>query len=664
MLTLSSKFCARAVTAAAALLFAGSALAAREVDPDMDLPDPAPTKPPLETRPVKIPANPPEVALPGPDTYPRAAQPIDVPMPGGGMAQVRPLKTVLTLAKREALADRLIVVFRKPETDESAAHTRASKFGAGIAKPLLKVGRKGVLVDVSGAASLEDAARAYLSDPEVQYASPDWVMHKQEIPNDPSFGSQWGMTTIQASQAWNRTHGSPGVRIAVLDTGINELHADLAGKVVARRDFTGSGSGTDDIDGHGTHVAGIAAASTNNAAGVAGVGYDSSLMNVKVLDDSGSGSVSMLYNGIYWATDNGAHVINMSLGSDEQDCSTSWWEDLFDVGRNELRDSINYAFDRNVVLVAAAGNNGADQQQWPGACPNVLSVANTNSADMRSGSSNFGTWVDVAAPGAGIFSTAVPGASSCQNGLMGAFANCSGTSMASPHVAGIAALVRSSCGMTRANDIVNRITSTANAIAGTGTLWQFGRVNALNAVCFPALAPRITAENSTSIQLGWSDRTPGETHFEVFWQIVGGAAASVILPANSTSFLHSGLSTGLDVDYFVRVCDALGCSDWSNPVHGNTGSSLKVSLSGAGKVTSSPAGINCGGGASDCNEAYLPGTIVRLTARGSGNINKPVYWLFDHWDGACAGQGYVCTLTMSAARSAKAVFVRETNGGL
>jgi len=110
--------------------------------------------------------------------------------------------------------------------------------------------------------------------------------------------------------------------------------------------------------------------------------------------------------------------------------------------------------------------------------------------------------------------------------------------------------------------------------------------------------------------------------------------------------------------------DALGCSDWSTPVRGNTGASLKVSLSGAGKVTSSPAGINCGGGASDCNEAYLPGTVVRLTARGAGNINKPVYWLFDHWEGACAGQGYVCTLTMSAARSAKAVFVRETNGGL
>jgi thermitase len=263
-------------------------------------------------------------------------------------------------------------------------------------------------------------------------------MHANETPNDPFIGSQGGLNTIQAPAAWNRTHGSSGVLIAVLDSGINEAHPDLTGKVVARHDFTGSSAGTDDLVGHGTHVAGIAAASTNNAIGVAGVGYDSRLLNVKVLDDSGSGSISMLFDGIYWAADNGAHIINMSLGG-EDDCSTSWWEDLFDVGRNELRDSIGYASDRNVVLVAAAGNNGANRQQWPGACPNVIAVANTTVNDVKAANSNFGTWVDLAAPGSSIFSTAVPGAPKCQSGLTGQFANCSGTSMASPHVASLAA---------------------------------------------------------------------------------------------------------------------------------------------------------------------------------------------------------------------------------
>lgn len=600
----------------------------------------------------------------GREAYPRAAQPIQLQR-GGQLLQVRPLKTVRTLSKREAVADRLIVVFRAdaPDADQVTAHTRAGKLGAGLAKPVLKVGRKGVLVDVSGALSLEEAARAYKSDPNVLHASPDWVMRAQEIPNDPSVGNQWGLTTIQAPQAWNRTHGSTGVRIAVLDSGINEAHADLAGKIVARRDFTGSASGSNDINGHGTHVAGIAAASTNNAMGVAGVGYDSRLMNVKVLDDTGSGSISMLYDAIYWAADNGAHVINMSLGG-EEDCSTAWWEDLFDVGRNELREAINYAFGRNIVLVAAAGNNGANQQQWPGACPNVMAVANTNSADMISGTSNFGMWVDVAAPGSAIFSTAVPGAAKCQANLAGAFANCSGTSMASPHVAGIAALVRTSCNLNSATDIVNRIASTSDAIAGTGTLWQFGRVNALRAVCFPSLLPSIASQTASSIQVRWSDRTPGETRFEVNWQIIGGASSTVIVPANSTSFLHSGLTAGTSVDYRVRVCDALGCSAFSSAVRGRTGAQLTVSISGNGRVTSSPAGITCGTGGTDCTEVYNPGTLVTLTPRPYVNTIKNIWWEFDHWEGTCAGQNWGCTITMSGARSARAVFVIDSTGGL
>jgi thermitase len=601
----------------------------------------------------------------GPDTYPRAAQPIQLQR-GGQIVQVRPLKTVRTLSKREAVADRLIVVFRAEalDADQTTAHFRAAKLGAGIAKPVLKVGRKGVLVDVSGAKSLEDAARAYKADPAVLHASPDWVMHAREIPNDPSFANQWGLNTIQAPQAWNRTHGSSGIRIAVLDSGINEAHPDLAGKVVARRDFTGSASGTNDVNGHGTHVAGIAAAATNNATGVAGVGYDSSLMNVKVLDDNGDGSISMLYDAIYWTADNGAHVINMSLGAD-QDCSTSWWEDLFDVGRNELREAINYAFGRNIVLIAAAGTDGANQQQWPGACPNVMAVANTTSTDMISGTSNFGTWVDVAAPGSAIFSTAVPGAAKCQANLVGAFANCSGTSMASPHVAGIAALVRASCNMSSATDIVNRITGTADAIAGTGTLWQFGRVNALRAVCFPSLLPSIGSQTASSIQVRWSDRTPGETRFEVNWQTVGSASSTtVIVPANSTSFVHSGLSAGTSVDYRVRVCDALGCSAFSNAVRGRTGASLTVSVFGSGRVTSSPAGITCGTGGTDCTEVYNPGTVVTLTPRPYVNTIKNIWWEFDHWEGACAGQSWGCTITMSGARSARAVFVIDPTGGL
>ena len=213
---------------------------------------------------------------------------------------------------------------------------------------------------------------------------------------------QWGPQKIQAPAAWNRTHGSSSKVIAILDTGLNDqgadAHPEFAGKVLAHQDFSDSSVGTDDVFGHGTHVAGIAAALTNNNLGIAGMGFNSSLIVGKVLGDDGKGSVSQLSDGIYWAADHGATVINMSLAGD-QDCSTSWWEDLFDTGRNELRDAIGYAWGKNIVLVAAAGNNGNSNQLWPAACPNVLSVANTTQTDARNSTSNFGTWVDVAAPG-------------------------------------------------------------------------------------------------------------------------------------------------------------------------------------------------------------------------------------------------------------------------
>jgi thermitase len=643
-------------------------------------------------------------SLPTVDSYPRSAQAVQIQR-GLQIIQVRPLKTVMTLSKRQAVADRLIVVFRNNlvDADQNLSHLRANRLGGGKALPLLKIGPKAILVDVTGAKSLEDAARAYKADPNVLHASPDWIMHASETPNDPFIGSQGGLNTIQAPAAWNRTHGSTGMLIAVLDTGIDETHPDLAGKVVDRHDFTGSSIGTGDAVGHGTHVAGIAAASTNNAIGIAGVGYNSRLLNVKVLDDSGDGSISMLFNGIYWAADHGAHVINMSLGAD-QDCSTSWWEDLFDTGRNELRDSIGYAWGRNIVLVAAAGNDGANRQQWPAACPNVVSVANTTTADVKATSSNFGTWVDVAAPGSSIFSTAVPGALKCQSGLVGQFANCSGTSMASPHVAGIAALVRASCGFSSGADIVTRITSTSDAIAGTGTNWQFGRVNALRAVCFPVPGGiNIGAVTASSLQLRWSDRTPGETRFEILRQPIGGtvlgnanlsintlataqlittkiggvggidpggvlttgtASSIIIVPANTTSYTDSGLSVGASVDYRVRACDGLGCSDWSNIAHGRTGAKLTVSLSAGGKVTSTPAGINCGLGATSCNAVYNPGTVVNLKPIPHVNLLKNIVYEFDHWEGACAGQDFICSVAVTGAKSARAVFVRDPTGGL
>ncbi len=603
--------------------------------------------------------------LTAPDPYPRDTT-ISLNRNGRQVA-VRPLKTTLTARGTKVVADRLLVGFNQPITDAdlAAIQTRASAAGAGAARALARVGDTAVLVDVSGAASLESAAQAFkTADARVRGAGPDYVMSASETPNDPEFPKQWDMRQIQAPLAWNRTHGSPRI-IAILDTGVNDqgpnAHPDLVGKAVDHRDFTGSSTGTDDVFGHGTHVAGILAARTNNAQGIAGTAFDTSLIVGKVLDDTGSGSMSQVSDAIRWAADRGASVINMSLGStDREDCEPSWAESLFDYGKQALRDSINYAWNKNVVLVASAGNNGDTQPLWPAACPNVLSVANTNSSDGRDPSSNHGTWVDVAAPGTSIWSTAVPGGSACQSGIIGAFAFCTGTSMAAPHVSGLASLIQTSCSLSDPAQVVARIENTADAIPGTGTDWQFGRINMLNAVCFPAPATlRIGTVSATSIQVLWTDTTPGESLFQVWSQVSGSNQwTSVNVAANTTAFTHSGLTSGVSYDHKVRACDAAGCSPFSNVVTATAGfQKLTVSLSGAGKITA--PGITCGQGATDCSEFYAPNTVVTLRATPLVNTLKNIEWDLDHWEGACAAStSYICTVTMDQAKSARAVFVQ------
>jgi thermitase len=528
------------------------------------------------------------------------------------------------------------------------------------ATPVRTLGPKTQLVDVSGTASLTAAMKAYQADARVRFAAPDQLVRAHETPNDPSFANQWGMTKIQAPAAWNRTHGSLSRRIAILDTGIDEANPDLAGRVVARRDFTGSSTGFADINGHGTHVAGIAAAATNNAVGVAGVSFGATLLNGKVLDDTGNGSISMVIDGIRWAVANGAEIINMSLGSTTgRDCNPTAWEDLFDFGVNELQDAIGEAWAANVVLVASAGNNGNTQQLWPAACPNVLSVADTDSTDTRSATSTFGTWVDVAAPGTSILSTAVPGAPACSGGATSAFrfARCSGTSMAAPHVAGLAALVRTSCGFTAPGAIVGRITSTADQITGTGSSWISGRINALKAVCFPAPTNLHVGNVTTnSIEIQWTDGgAPADSSTEVWWRPHNAANWNIqVLAANRTSWLHQSLTSGAGFDYKVRDCDGNGCSGFTNQITafvGTTAYTLTVGRQGRGTVESSPAGIDCPG---DCSDTYPSGTLVTLTAMGYASSIEE--WQFTGWSGACSGRNPECTVTMSQARSVTATF--------
>ncbi|HSW11032.1 MAG TPA: S8 family serine peptidase, partial [Bacillota bacterium] len=243
-----------------------------------------------------------------------------------------------------------VLVRFRPGTPAAAV---AAAHGSSQGQALKVLDRIGVqVVRVPAGDELRAVAR-YRANPNVLFAEVDGTVRALGFtPNDPMLPDQWGLTRVEATLAWGVTRGSSAIRIAILDTGIDAGHRDINPKVVAARNFSTSTT-VSDRNGHGTHVAGIAAAVTNNARGIAGLGFNAVLMNGKVLGDNGSGTWSSVANGIIWAADNGAHVINMSLGGTSHSAT--------------VEDAVNYAWGRGVVLVAAAGNSNTSTLTYPAA---------------------------------------------------------------------------------------------------------------------------------------------------------------------------------------------------------------------------------------------------------------------------------------------------------
>jgi thermitase len=308
-------------------------------------------------------------------------------------------------------------------------------------------------------ASVESMLKKYKQNPHVEYAEPNFYYHIAWTPNDPAFSAkQWGPQKIQVPQAWDITKSSNGVKIAIVDTGVQADHPDLSGKVINGWDFVDKDGVPQDDNGHGTHCAGIAAATTNNGIGIAGVAPNAKILAVRVLDAGGSGTLDDVASGIQYAADQGAQVISLSLGGL--------------VGSSTLKNAVDYAWNKGAVLVAAAGNSSSTVPSYPAYYKNTIAVASTDSNDLISYFSNYGLWVDVAAPGSSIYST-YKGSS---------YATLSGTSMATPHVAGVAGLLAAQGRNNK--EIRAAIENTADKITGTGIFWTYGRVNAYNAVTY------------------------------------------------------------------------------------------------------------------------------------------------------------------------------------
>lgn len=241
-----------------------------------------------------------------------------------------------------------------------------------------------------------------------------------EIPNDMLFSEyQWNLPITNTNEGWKLTKGNTDVIVAVVDTGVDLDHPDLQGRLLPGYNVVNPEEEPMDDVGHGTHVAGIIAANVNNREGIAGMTWNTKILPVKALDSSGSGTTYSVAQGIVWAVDHGAKVINLSLGN--------YAEAQF------LHDAIKYAYDQDVVVIAATGNDNTERPGYPAAYKEVLSVSATDSNLKRASFSNYGDYIDVMAPGESIAST-YPG---------NQYAALSGTSMASPHVAALAALIRS-----------------------------------------------------------------------------------------------------------------------------------------------------------------------------------------------------------------------------
>jgi subtilisin family serine protease/subtilisin-like proprotein convertase family protein len=382
--------------------------------------------------------------------------------------------------------------------------------GADAARPLA-----GNLweVDLAGA-SVADALRLFRSHPLVAYAEPDYTLRLALTPDDPDFAELWGLDNtgqtfgtpdadIDAPEAWDLTTGSSATIIAVIDTGIDYRHPDLAANMwvnageVAGDGLDNDGNGfVDDVhgydfinedgnplddQGHGTHVAGTIGAVGNNGLGIAGINWNVRLMALKFLGADGSGSTSDAIRALNYAVEMGAHISNNSYG--DTDFSTAF------------RDAIAGAGAAGHVFVAAAGNSGTNNDAspfYPAAydASNLISVAATNDNDQLASFSNYGaTTVDLAAPGVDIYSTQP------NNGYMTA----SGTSMASPHVAGAAGLVHSLHPDWSATQIVDQILGTVDYLpALEQRTLTAGRLNAARAVGVPDVAgPRVVAASPT-----------------------------------------------------------------------------------------------------------------------------------------------------------------------
>ncbi|MEI6729394.1 MAG: S8 family peptidase [bacterium] len=348
----------------------------------------------------------------------------------------------------------------------------------------------------------QDTVKELSKNENVEAVEANAIIKLESVPNDPFFGTQWhhqntgqsGGTTgkdIKTAQAFDISQGSSSVVVAIIDSGADLTHPDLVNNIyknssnqVIGYDFANSDNDPTDDNGHGTHVAGTVAASGNNNLGVTGVCPSCKILPIKFMDATGNGTTANGINSINFAVANGAKVLNLSWGSNGYSAS--------------LQAAINNAYAAGVTVVAASGNENVTDYQFPADMNHVISVAATDRNDARAYFSNYNDRITVSAPGVEILSTFPPGVN--KSGVCGdsnfapnndGYGYCTGTSMASPVVAGVAALIKSQFPTYTPDQIAAKIITTSDNINAQNPnyvgLLGSGRVNAFRALSEPLI---------------------------------------------------------------------------------------------------------------------------------------------------------------------------------
>lgn len=314
--------------------------------------------------------------------------------------------------------------------------------------------------------TLSEFAAQLRREPGVDFVEPNYVFKSFATPNDTQYSEQWALPRVSAPAGWDVTKGSDQIKVAVLDTGVDLDHPDLTSRLVPGEDFTQNDSSPTDDNGHGTHIAGIIGATTDNSEGVAGITWNTKIMPIKVLNSRGEGTSWDVSLGIYYAVDNGASIINSSFGSH--------------IYSQALAEAVQYAYEHRRLVVAAAGNDGTTSLNYPAGNDHVLGVGASDSQDRRASFSNHNSSIDVVAPGVDIYST-------YKSGLRHTYANGSGSSMAAAFVTGQAALIMGANSTLSPDEVSNIIKSSATDLgsAGTDTEYGSGRINLASSLWIP-----------------------------------------------------------------------------------------------------------------------------------------------------------------------------------